>query len=389
MRFSSSNVCADTSPGREAWGWLRRGLCAAFGGFVMVADAAGVLPSGFFAQVREQASATIDVSGHRCPLDCYTDDAGFYQAPATSGLQPALSASVIDPVLPANLASVNSSMGMGWMQGSLSASVWSTPPPGTLQHHATASGTADVDDAFADILRIRSAGLAGWYGLAHARLLIRSDAIGALDSQPIGAAARERAWVDTEVSLQSFQWQQRSTEGGHVQWLPGPRFDALHYQADELQTMSYDVKDPATGGNLVSYVGPKQAGWLTLDVVLPFVFGEPLGVEVYGSAEADVRVAPPALDVSDPAYVFPRHAAGQASLAVQWGGLLSVELDPQGMPLRSAISALAPIAFTVESASGANYLHALAPVPEPPAWLLLVMGTLPLARRHRQPAGIA
>ncbi|MBI3350375.1 MAG: PEP-CTERM sorting domain-containing protein, partial [Burkholderiales bacterium] len=362
--------------------WKRPVTGAALCGVILTAHAGShsALPGGFFAQLREEAWVTVDVAGHRCPLSCYDDDAWFYQSSATADLHPPLTAAVLDPLQPANLASVNSINGIGWMQASLSASVWSTPPPGSLQRHATASATADASAAFGDILRINAEGMADRHGLAHARLQIRSDAFGALDSQPIGSAARERAWVGTEVWLDSFLWQQRMTEGGGMQWVAGPTFQALHYQLDGQQALGYDIRNPVTGGDLVSYIGPSPPGWLTLDVVLPFVFGQPLELQAFGSASADVRVAPPALDVADPAYVFPRHAAGRATLSVQWGGIQSVELDARYPSLRPAASSLVPTAFRVESASGADYLHALAPVPEPATGSLLLIGVLLLAR---------
>lgn len=100
--------------------------------------------------------------------------------------------------------------------------------------------------------------------------------------------------------------------------------------------------------------------------VVPFIFGQDYTVEMNLSAEAT-------------AYSSETLGGGHANVfayrSAYWGGLTDVT---------DASGALRP--FVVTSASGTDYLHSFAPVPEPPAYVLALVGlgvTWLHRRRHR------
>lgn len=91
-----------------------------------------------------------------------------------------------------------------------------------------------------------------------------------------------------------------------------------------------------------------------ITAIVPFVFGQDYTVDMGLSAEAT-------------AYSSEQHGGGQALVfayrSAYWGGLSEVT-DENGV--------LRP--FVVTSASGTDYLHSFAPVPEPPAYVLALVG---------------
>lgn len=101
-----------------------------------------------------------------------------------------------------------------------------------------------------------------------------------------------------------------------------------------------------------------------MTAVVPFIFGEDYTVEMNLSAEAT-------------AYSYENLDGGHENVSAYrsayWGGLTDV---------RDASGALTP--FVVTSASGTKYLHSFAPVPEPPAYVLALVGLGVTSLHHRR-----
>jgi len=141
-----------------------------------------------------------------------------------------------------------------------------------------------------------------------------------------------------------------------------------------------DASSNGYGEVIYSGLGLPSGGWISssqglgrgasigspLPVVATFerftLFGAPTFIEVRLDAELQVLVYEGRVD----AYADLMHTAA-------WGGIASVStLDGQ---------LLGPDGYALASASGTDYRGAISPVPEPGAWLLLVLG-MPLLMRH-------
>ena len=348
---------------------------------VWCADSYGVLPDVFSTQLHSEAQVNVVDINHSCPVyeQCFEQRSNTYLRDVSRSAATADLASAFDPALLQNTGTSRASMGFGWMAGSASGAVSSVPPPGSVAVHAQANSTSKSSFAFADLLTIGAAGLQGRHGLAHARVTMVSNGTGTTGGPNLGAAGRDGTTGAADLWLNSYDWippRADATAG----WLHG-RGAALasvnsRYGSNLAATSEVSVFDPHSNQYLRYYFGIALPE-VTLDIVIPFVFGKLFGLEGYGDVESLAGVSRPALSPFDANYHFPRSATASTTFAMGWGGIQSVELDstyPTLYPIAARATGAAPIEFSVTSISGADYSQAISAVPEPAAWLMFWAG---------------
>jgi hypothetical protein len=134
------------------------------------------------------------------------------------------------------------------------------------------------------------------------------------------------------------------------------------------------------------------SGWVSIDFDIPFTFGKAFGIDMYGAADFKAGTDIPALSANDPAYAFPRRADGALTFDMRWQGIDSIDAIGTGLTTLSgggssrAVASLGVNDYSIEAQSGADYVHAMAPVPEPETWAMLFagFGVIGFVRRSRR-----
>ena len=353
------------------------------------ADSYDVLPDGI-QQLRSTASASIETIDHPAPLLNYRDYRGQYLVNAHVSDQLYIGAAALDPNSLENSAASTSDMGFGWMHDSVSSAASSKPPPGSVATHSPVSVKGYADQAFSDLLTIDSTGLTGRDGLAHAKVQVFSNLAHTLGAPNIGSAAREGADGSTNLWINRFDWKQFDTESEANIWGRGGTSNVLTYKSDNFST-TYAAFGPHSNQPLSSYDGAPVAGWVTLNITIPFTFGTTFGIEAFGGADSIVGLGVPILSPNDPLYAFLRQGQSSTTFDMRWGGIDSVELDSSTAPNAPSVRSRAPLSvlnpainFTVVSGSGVDYSHAIEAVPEPQTWALFLTGVVCLGVMRRR-----
>lgn len=294
-----------------------------------------------------------------------------------------------DPVKAVGSASVLATAGYGQLGGGSSAAAsWDPLIDGTTGGGGWTAGTGYTGSPsglrmtyFGDVLTVNAAGHAGQSGVAHATLTLSSLLSTSLPNIVIGDAASEQASVGFSVDVVTGATDSWGESGlahatSHLQATGGLSIaNGAGYQGGE----NLNQMQVLNMGHLV-YDGTIQPRYV-LELDIPIVFGQSfsLGAQLQSGAAATVGV--PALSPDDPAYAFTRYAFAQANISLAWGGISSVDVTSPPDLVAPTVTTLND--FSVVSASGTDYLHAISPVPEPGSGWLLAAGCGWLGWRRR------
>lgn len=351
-----------------------------------------LLPASYTPQLRIGGHATVESYGHYSTTnDQIHDSENQYLGNAGKSNRLSVSVSSTDPVLLSNSTSGTGAMGIGWMHATSGASATTEPPLGVLAKHTKASAASGLSMAMSDTLVIRSASLAdGQQGIIHAKVAIKTANAGGTYGPGIGTAAHEGYGGEATLAIESYDW----VEGSAGMPLVHKRTaDVLRYESylqgntgyQEMSWVTYETRnqpDPteAYGGYKRFGQQGQVSGWMSIDIDIPFTFGKAFGIDMYGDADFGAWAEVPSLSPDDPANSFARRADGALTFDMRWDGIASIDAIGTGLSTQSggsssrAFASLGANDYSIEALSGADYMHAMAPVPEPETWAMLFAG---------------
>jgi hypothetical protein len=253
--------------------------------------------------------------------------------------------------------------------------------------------------AMSDTLIIHSATQKdGQQGIIHATVAVKTANAGGTYGPSIGTAARESYRGQANLDIESYDWVKGPPEAPlvHSRTSNVLRYESLLSGATgypEYSAVSYQATNLLDPSGVHMYDQQSQiSGWVSIDFDIPFTFGKAFGIDMYGAADFNARTDIPALSANDPAYAFSRSADGALTFDVRWQGIGSIDAIGTGLTTLSgsgssrAVASLGVNGYSIEALSGADYVHAMAPVPEPETWTMLFagFGVIGLIRRSRR-----
>lgn len=366
---------------------------SAYGG-----DSYGVLPNSYTPQLRIDGSTTVASYGHY-NLDEIKDYRTQYLVNATRSDRVYANANSLDPVILSNSASTSGTMGIGWMHATSGASATTEPPLGVLAKHTRATADSRMSMAMSDTLIIHSATQKdGQQGIIHATVAVKTANAGGTYGPSIGTAARESYRGQANLDIESYDWVKGPPEAPlvHSRTSNVLRYESLLSGATgypEYSAVSYQATSLLDPSGVHMHDQQNQiSGWVSIDFDIPFTFGKAFGIDMYGAADFKAGTDIPALSANDPAYAFPRRADGALTFDMRWQGIDSIDAIGTGLTTLSgggssrAVASLGVNDYSIEAQSGADYVHAMAPVPEPETWAMLFagFGVIGFVRRSRR-----